>query len=394
MANRVLILRWSGSAYDSLGGLLELTAHEFAAQGLEVTMFSADSKDWPQRLVQLLKQGGISFALTMSGIGAEMAVDGKLVWEVAKVPLFNWSCDHPCYFPVRHVIRNTYLLHGYVFPDHARYNVRHLNPNGIAFGVHLGIPPRSVFPEAPLPPNKRNGRIMFTKSGADTNKIEAAWHRFGPNLGRIISDAAEELFGRCTNEFLPTLQRIAEPLGLFLRGNSRLALLLIQEVDAYIRFKRANLVMRSVLRYPVDVFGSGWDHIDWDGAAARFHGAVPWRKMIDRLPCYAGCLSTNPLIEESVHDRVFFSLAAGVVPISDTNTFADETMPGLKPYRFDFVRERIEQAVEAALTAPAEALARVEDAWQALAEPFGLRRSAQQIVQFAALHPVNAHSRA
>ena len=64
MANRVLILRWAGSAYDSLGGLLELTAHELAAQGLEVTMCSADGKDWPQRLIGLLKQGGVSFALT------------------------------------------------------------------------------------------------------------------------------------------------------------------------------------------------------------------------------------------------------------------------------------------------------------------------------------------
>jgi hypothetical protein len=390
MANRVLILRWPGSAYDSLGGLLELTAHELAAQGLDVTMFSADGKDWPQRLIELLKQGGISFALTMSGIGAELGVDGKLVWEVAKVPLFNWSCDHPCYFPVRHVISNAYLLHGYVFPDHARYNVRYLNPNGIAFGVHLGIPPRSLFPEAPLPPARRNGRIMFTKSGADTNKIEAAWRGFGPNLERIVFAAAEELFARSTADFLPVTKRIAEPFGLFFDGNSRLALLLIREVDAYIRFKRANLVMQSVLRYPVDVFGSGWDHINWDGAAARFHGAVPWRTMIDRLPSYAGCLSTNPLIEESVHDRVFFSLAAGVVPVSDSNRFADETMPGLEPYRFCFIRERIEQAVEAALAAPAEAIARVEDAWQTLVTPFGMRHSAQQIVQFAALHPMNA----
>ena len=112
--------------------------------------------------------------------------------------------------------------------------------------------------------------------------------------------------------------------------------------------------------------------------------------MIDRLPSYAGCLSTNPLIEESVHDRVFFSLAAGVVPVSDSNRFADETMPGLEPYRFCFIRERIEQAVEAALAAPAEAIARVEDAWQTLVTPFGMRHSAQQIVQFAALHPMNA----
>ncbi len=109
MADRVLILRWAGSAYDSLGGLLELTGHELAAQGLKVTIVSADGKDWPQRLIQLLRQGGISFALTMSGIGTDLSVDGKLIWETAKVPLFNWSCDHPCYFPMRHAIRNALL---------------------------------------------------------------------------------------------------------------------------------------------------------------------------------------------------------------------------------------------------------------------------------------------
>ena len=390
MANRVLILRWAGSAYNSLGGLLELTGHELAAQGLKVTMFAADGKDWPQRLIQLLRQGGISFALTMSGIGTDLSVDGKLIWEAAKVPLFNWNCDHPCYFPMCHAIRNAYLLHGYVFPDHARYNIQHLSPNGSAFAIHLGIPSRNVFPEAPLPPARRNSRIMFTKSGADINKIEAAWRGYAPGPQRIVFAAAEELFARSTADFLPTLQRIAVPLGLFVGGNNQLTLLLIREVDAYIRYKRANLVMNAILRYPVDVFGTGWDHVNWDGAAAQCRGAMTWRTMIDQLPRYVGSLSINPLVEESVHDRVFFALAAGVVPVTDGNAFTDENMPALESYRFSFNRQRIEQAVEAALAAPADALVRVEDTWRALAKPFGMRRSAQQIAQFAALHLLNA----
>ncbi|HEY4042812.1 MAG TPA: hypothetical protein VGM32_13335 [Rhodopila sp.] len=388
MAKKVLILRWSGSAYDSLGGLLELTAQEFAALGFDVTLFSADGPDWPQRLVQLLNHGGIAFALTMSGIGTDIAVNGKLAWEAAKVPLFNWSCDHPCYFPTRHAIRNPYLLHGYVFPDHARYQIRHLNPNGAAFAVHLGVPPRSLFPHAPLPPTSRNGRIMFAKSGADTNKIEATWRGYVPDLRHIAFAAAEELFARSTADFLPTLQGIAEARGLFLDGNNRLAMLLIREIDAYIRFKRANLVMKAALRFPVDVFGSGWDHIDWDGATATFHGSVTWRGMLDRLPHYLGCLSTNPLIEESVHDRVFFALAAGVVPITDANTFTQAHMPGL--HTFSFSRERIEQAIEAPLAAQAIAIAQVEATWDAIAARFGIRRSAQQIIELVGLHALNA----
>ncbi|HEY0181743.1 MAG TPA: hypothetical protein VGC09_02955 [Rhodopila sp.] len=390
MAGRILILRWAGSAYDSLGGLLELIAQELVAQGFRVVLFSADGKAWPSQLMELLATGDIGFALTMSGIGTDLAVNGTSVWEAAKIPLFNWSCDHACYFPSRHVIRNRFLLHGYVFPDHARYHITHLKPNGVAFAVHLGIPPRDLFVDAPLPLQSRNGRIMFTKTGRDTNQIEAAWRNYGPDLQAIAFAAAEELFHRSTADFVPVLRRIGEPLGVFLDGDSQLAMRLIQEIDAYIRFRRANLVMQTILDYDVDVFGSGWDHIRWDGARARFHGASTWRAMIEQLPHYLGCLSTNPLIEESVHDRVFFALAAGVVPVSDSNAFSRSHMPELERYAFGFTRAGIQQAVEALFAEPAEAVARAEDGWRELAVPFGMRRSARQIAQFANLHGLNA----
>jgi hypothetical protein len=390
MAAKILILRWAGSAYDSLGGLLDLIAAEFAAQGFTTVMFAADGPEWARRLLQVLNEADFAFALTMSGIGADLAVNGTSVWEATKVPLFNWNCDHPCYFPSRHVVRNRFLVHGYVFPDHARYNITHLKPNGSAFAVHLGIPPRSLFPAAPLPLQSRNGRIAFTKTGADINRIEATWRSYVPELQEVVFAAAEALFHRSTADFIPVLREIGEPIGLFLDGDNQLTMMLIREIDAYIRFKRANMVMDAILRFPVDVFGSGWEHIKWDGAQARLHGVKPWRMMIEDLPLYVGCLSTNPLIEESVHDRVFFALAAGVAPISDSNAFSRAHMNALEPYAFNFTRERIEQAVEAVLAGPAEAIGHTETTWRDLAARFGMQHAARQIVQFAALHGLNA----
>jgi hypothetical protein len=391
VAGRILILRWTGSAYDSLGGLLEQMAQEFASMGHNVLLFAAAGQDWPNRLVALLQQGDIAFALSMSGIGIDIALPGKgLLWEATKVPMFNWSCDHPCYFPSRHGIRSRFLLHGYVFPDHAQYNIRHLNPNGMAFGVHIGMPPRSMFPGAPLPLAERNGRIVFSKSGADTNAIEATWRQRAPVMRQILFDAAEELFHRSTGDFVPVLQRVGERQGLLLDGNNELTLVLIRELDAYIRYRRGNLVIQSLLGHPVDVFGTGWDHIEWDGARAEFRGALAWRVALEKLPPYMGCLSINPLVERSVHDRVFFGLAAGVAPITDGNTFLREHLPGLERYCFDFSREQIVRAVEAVLDDRAEALARTEAAWQALTPDFTMRGAAEQIVQFAALHGANA----
>lgn len=391
MAGRILILRWADSAYDSLGSLLELTAQEMAAMGHRVVLFNAGGQDWPQRLQAVLQQGDFAFALSMSGIATDFVLPGKgLLWEAVKVPIFNWCCDHPCYFPSRHGIRNRFLLHGYVFPDHAHYNIHYLNPNGVAFGVHIGMPPRTLWASAPVPLAERNGRIIFSKSGADTNAIEANWRTGLPIVRQILFDAAEELFHRSTDDFVPVLQRIAEPRGLLLHGNSNVTLMLIRELDGYIRHRRSNLVVQTLLHYPVDVFGRGWDHIEWDGARAVFRGALGWRPTLQQLPSYLGCLSINPLVEQSVHDRVFFALAAGVPPVTDSNAFSRARMPGLESYGFEFTSERIVQAVDSLLADPAEALARTESAFQALTPDFTMRRAAEQILQFTSLHGGNA----
>jgi hypothetical protein len=392
VAGRILVLRWTGSAYDSLGGILDLTARELAAEGFDVVMFVAGDKDWPNRLAALLSQGGFTFALTMSGIGADFVVDGgRPIWEAAKIPLFNWNCDHACYFPSRHAMRSRFLLHGYIFVEHARYNIRYLNPNGMAFAIHIGIPPRGTFPGAPLPLAARNGRILFTKSGQDTNAIEARWRSNPPMLQHILFAAAEELLHCGTADFVPTLQRIGETQGLVLDGNNMLTLTLIRELDAYIRYRRGNRVIEALLGHPVDVFGSGWDHVAWPGGrAASFHGVGNWQATMRHLPQYLGRLSVDPLIGESFHDRVFFALAAGVPPVTEANAFIRAQAPALEPYTFDATREQIGQAVDAVLSDPADALARTEATWQAMLPAFSMRRSAQQIVQCVALSGLNA----
>jgi hypothetical protein len=390
-AGRILILRWAGSAYDSLGGLLELLAQEFAALGHRVLLFTADGADWPQKLAPLVSEGDLACAVSMSGIGIDLTVKDKgPLWQVLQIPFFNWSCDHPCYFPSRHGLRGRFLMHGYVFPDHAHYNIRHLSPNGAAFGVHIGMPPRSLFPGAPLPLAQRNGRLIFSKSGADTNAIEAGWRTRLPILSRLLFEAAEALFHASTLDFVPVLQRLAEPHGLLLDGNGALTVSLIRELDAYIRYRRGNLLMQALRNYPIDVFGAGWDHLSWEGGRTVFHGSQTFRATLERLPGYLGCLSLNPLVEQSLHDRVFFALAAGVVPVSDSNAFSRAHLAALEPYAFGIAPEQMTAAVEAVLADPAAALACTEAGGQALAGRFTMRHAAQQILEFVALHDVNA----
>jgi hypothetical protein len=391
----ILLIQWNGSHYDSLAGLLQLAGQEFAGQGFAVRTVTMDRPGWKDELATLLRAEPPLCAIGMSGVGSDLqTAQRKSLWEAAKVPFFDWNCDHPAYFPRRHAIRSRYLLHGYVFPDHAQYSIRHFNANGVAFCAHLGVPPRSIFEGAPRPLAARNGRIVFAKTGADTNAIEARWRRLSPILRDLLFAASEELFHRSTAEHLPTLQRLGETRGFLLDGSGLLALRLIRELDAYIRHRRARMVLEAVRTCPVDVYGAGWEHVDQETGQVRFHGPAEWRTLTGLLPGYLGCLTINPLVEHSVHDRSFFALAANVTPLGDSNIFSRAQLPALEGFTFRFDPASVRAAVETLFADPAAAMALTEQAWLQVRERFSLRASLGLILDAAQMVPLNARASA
>lgn len=390
---KILVLHWNNSDYDSLRGFLRCIAVEFRALGHRIDEFLLPRPSWNEALAVALQKGGYDFALGMSGIGTDISarVEGKSlsVWEAAKVPFFDWCCDHPYLFPSRHALRSRYVLHGYVFPDHARYQMAHLDPSGVAFLAYLGIPTRRLFAGAPLPLAARNGRILFAKTGGDTKAIEARWKAMGAAVRGTMFDAAEDLLHGTTNDFLPTVQRAGERHGLMLGGSGALTLRILRELDVYTRYRRARIVVEAVRPYPVDIIGKGWEHVDVTGAKAQLLGPGAWADVMRMLPGYLGSLSTHPLIDESVHDRVFFGLASGTVPISESNGFSRKRLPELECYAFRFHPDQIAAAVERLLADPAEGLARTERTYEALLPEFSLTQTARRILEFVTLREEN-----
>jgi hypothetical protein len=112
--------------------------------------------------------------------------------------------------------------------------------------------------------------------------------------------------------------------------------------------------------------------------------------MIALLPSYLGCLSTNPLVDGSVHDRSFFALAAHVTPVADSNAFSRRHMPRLERYAFRFDAPSIRAAIDALLADPAGALAATEVSWSALEQKFSMRQSARRIAAHVGLASLNA----
>lgn len=375
----ICVLYSSNTTYDSLRGILAMAAAELDRLGHEVKMLDLLAPDFSARMNALLPRKAETMALGFSGIGLDIhTADGRLFWDVAEIPVFTWFCDHPCYFNRRHALESRYTAHGYVFPDHAAFNRDHLGANGGVFATHMGIPDPGFF--GGLPPDKRNGRLIFAKSGWNPAAMERNWRKaMPPKLFAILFDAIAEARGKTCGAFPKIIVDTAERHLVYLKPGGDLFNVLLTRLDNYTRGVRTREVGEMLADYPVDIIGGGWSDLDVTGKPARVFGAMTFDAMRERLGSYLGAVSLNPNIDLSVHDRVFFALGAGTVPVFDANRFSATEMPHLSRVTFGQDTASVAAAVEALLADPATAQAAAAATLTEMYPRFSMQRSVQEI---------------
>ncbi|TWB96063.1 hypothetical protein FBZ93_108103 [Bradyrhizobium macuxiense] len=375
----ICVLYSSNTTYDSLRGILAMAAAELDRLGHEVKMLDLLAPDFSARLNALLPRKTETMALGFSGIGLDIHTkDGRLFWDVAQIPVFTWFCDHPCYFAKRHGLESRYTAHGYVFPDHAAFSRDHLSANGAVFATHMGIPDPGFF--GGLPPEQRNGRLIFAKSGWNPLGLERGWRKtMPPKLFALLFDAIAEARGKTCGAFPKIIVDVAERHLVYLKPGGDLFNVILTRLDNYTRGVRTREVGAVLADYPVDFIGGGWSNLDVSGRPARVLGAMTFDAMREGLGSYLAAVSLNPNIDLSVHDRVFFALGAGTVPVFDANRFSAAEMPHLARYSFGQDTTSIAAAVEAVLADPAAAQAATATTMSELYPRFSMQRSVQDI---------------
>lgn len=374
----ICVLTTNNTTYDSLHGILAMAAAEFDRLGHEVHMLNLLSPELPARLNALLPRRAEAMAIGFSGIGLELYTnDKKLFWDEAQIPVFTWFCDHPSYFARRHRLESRYVTAGYVFPDHAQFNRDHLR-SGAVFATHIGIPDPGLF--RGLPPEQRNGRLIFAKSGWKPLELERGYRAtMPPKLFTILFDAIAEAQGKTCGTFPEIILATAAEHLVYPTPGGDLFNAILTRLDNYTRAVRTREVGAVLADYPVDFIGGAWDDLDVTGRPARVLGAMPFDAMRERLGTYLAAVSLNPNVELSMHDRVFFALGAGTVPVFDANIFSRAQMPHLAPFSFGQDPAGIAAAVEAVLADPAAAQAANAATFAELYPRFSMRRAVQDI---------------
>jgi hypothetical protein len=393
---KVLILTSGRTIYDASLTFLDLMARELGRVGLASDAIDVSAEGGLPLLLDALKTGEYLFALTFGGIGVDVRVNDpngdrfieRRVWETFRVPVFSWFCDHPCHAPERHQLATPWIIRGYVFPDHARYAVDHFPANGGAYAAHLGFPAREDLGWSAPDPARKNGRLVLAKSCGDPEAIQARWREGHVDPFRaILFAAAEAAWGRSCEDYRSVIEPIAAEHGVFFGPNNNVLMALMRQLDLYLRSRTTTVVGRALRDHPVDVYGQGWEHVDWSGGRAVFKGVLPHRELMAALPAYVGSVSINPNVQDSVHDRVFHALSAGVVPVGDDNRFMRRFLPDLAPYTYKadsgnetVLADSARAAVDAVLADVPAALGRGERTLESLYPRFSLAQAVRQVL--------------
>jgi hypothetical protein len=228
-------------------------------------------------------------------------------------------------------------------------------------------------------------RVIFAKTGNDPRELETKW-ALRPALASIIHDVLDEVGWQNCALFPEAVAKVASAHRLELQLFDKRSRFIIAQVDDYIRRRKSTAIAEAIKKFPVDIIGANWDHISRDGASAHFRGGLEYSAFQRETAQSLASVNMNPNVELGVHDRFFTALSAGVVPITDTNSFTMTNFPMLYPYTFNFDDRSVEAAVERVFARPGEALEIASIARDAAAAAsLSTEQAAREIMQCAEL---------
>ncbi len=354
----ILSLTWK-SAYQSVRGLVQHFVPAWRQAGLKLIELDISEPGWEAALSNIIRSNKIEFVLCTSGIGAKIMADGQNLWAKFNLPVFNLLLDHPAYLAANHTGQPGPAVLAYMFRDHGLYQASEVRSGSIVTSIDYGVPDLRVPPIEQVLKAGRP-RIVFAKTGNSPAALAESW-RAAPRLERLLHDVLDALalerkgFANVA-AFAPLITQVAAAHRFELQPFDLLSRFLIAQIDDYIRRQKSTAIAKALLRFEVDVFGAAWEHIDTAHARARFHGPLDYAALEAGFSSATASLTMNPNIDLSAHDRFFTAIGAGIMPLSDRNSYIAERFPEALPYSFDFSPGSIEAALEKVFCAPETAL--------------------------------------
>ena len=357
-----LVVALSGPARSgAFLGPLHSLGTLFEKMGYRYRLVNFESTDWFSQL-QSAMQEGVRCVVAPAGAGTKLFPEfSGCPWAASGVPFIKLLGDHPAYFPDRHRQDSVAHVNLYVYPDHLDFYERRVRVPTLSDGVGATMPVVGLIsPDVDTSKisRQRNGRLAFYKNGNDPEALRRLWREALPTaVHALLNHAAEELrSGMSHQSDVRAIERavdnVLRAMNISLLLPHDLLCFLNAQLDDYLRREKSTLIGRVLAKYPVDVFGDFWEHVDFSRGSAIWHGGGDYQKLMMTLPTYLAVVDMSPNAEGSVHERVTYAARLKTVCLTNATPFFSEHFPDMARYAFRFNEESIAQSVEHVLAYP------------------------------------------
>ena len=312
------------SQYNLLGDFLTDISKGFNAHGYKTVTIDFFDTGWPQQLYKVISTCNIAFYFSMNGHGGnDVILNGKKFEEFANAPMFSFYVDHPCGLISR--IDNDLDNQVVSFVDSTHVDFMNTftetkKPCSKIFIPHGGSVCNKDIVTRPIVDRKID--ILFAGSYSDPDNIRKAW--LSSNVSALLDAVSESALFESNKPLIQVFVDVFELNGIdtnLLRDRS--AWCFLRAVDSYVRAKRRKLVLESFSDLNVQVYGSGWNEFPSSGSKSKIviKDSINFTEIQDKMADSKIVLNILPYFTDGGHERIFSSMLAGAVCLSDENRY-------------------------------------------------------------------------
>ncbi len=251
--------------------------------------------------------------------------DGTFFWEKRKIPYLSILVDPACYDA--NLVKPSYSLISCV----DRFDCYYLQQKG---GKNVFFFPHAIEKELFASPDQpRPYDVVFFGSSYDPQGLRKAWQgKYIPQLLVLFEEAARIALSQRDIPFWKVVDDILLQYKIPFTEQEKIRIYM--NVDNYMRGVDRLELIRSIKDASVHVFGgtcwrdehpiSGWAQALFDCPNVTVHPAVPYWEILEICKQSKICLNSMPFFKNGTHERIFFSLACGALPITTDNLWVRE----------------------------------------------------------------------
>jgi spore maturation protein CgeB len=308
-------------------------AESFKALGFPVEIIDLAKEKKYENIQNLLESPSVNFVLGMNGHPIQH-ISSHIYGDKETAPFIAFLVDHPMY----HLHRFNFDLSSknLIVSCFDNTHIHYLNRYFKGSFTRIFIPHGSSVDNslAIQPIKNRSIDILFAGSYIDTKATRSTW-LVNKKYGRLLDEIMERTLYQTQQPLIDIAQQVFRAKGVPFdyTTNKTLQSLLIK-VDYYIRGRRREEVLRSLNNLSMQIYNNKWSFLSSKSSKVRVYPSIDYLDFKKKMTEAKIVLNISPTISYGSHDRIFTSMLAGAVCLTEINPYLSKIFTDKKDILF------------------------------------------------------------